>query len=127
MSLLSAPSSCTLFDLTRLAVDVARQAFLRVVELRMRPERTRRAGTVMSSAWKLRLNPSGICVICVLSMMRPVSVRSVCSIGASPVTMTDSSNWPTARTISTRTVVLTLTSTPSRENFLKPTSSPSTR
>ena len=57
------------------------------------------------------------------SMMRPVSVRSVCSTGLSPVTVIDSWRLPTSILRSTRIVVLTSTMTPSRTTFLKPLSS----
>ena len=73
--------------------------------------------------WKFRLNESGIAVIWTLSMTRPVSVRSVCSSGVSPVTVTVSSRVPTASDRSTRTLVLTATRTFSRIVDLKPASS----
>ena len=47
-------------------------------------------GTVAIMPWKLRPKPSGIAAICAPSMMRPVSVRSVCSAGVSEVTVTTS-------------------------------------
>src|SRR5712691_10435646 len=62
-------------------------------------------GTVTSSPWKLRLNESGISVTCLLSMSRPVSARSVWSVGASCTTVTASVTVPTWSERSTRTVV----------------------
>jgi len=84
-------------------------------------------GTVTSIPWKLRLNPSGTSCRWTLSMMRPVSARSVCSNGLAPTTVTDSSSAPTSILQSTRTVALTGTSTPSRTKRLKPESSDVTR
>ncbi len=83
-------------------------------------------GTVMSRLWKLRLKLSGRSLTIFDSMRRPVSLRSVCSIGLSPCTVIDSSIAPTSILKSTRTVVLTATMTPSRTTFLNPASSPTT-
>jgi hypothetical protein len=83
-------------------------------------------GTVTISPWKLRLNESGISVICLLSMMRPVSARSVWSGGASCTTVTASARLPTCSARSTRTVVLTSTLTFSWTVFRNPESSAST-
>jgi hypothetical protein len=84
-------------------------------------------GTVTIIPWKLRLKPSGTSVRWTLSMIRLVSARSVCSSGLAPTTVTDSSIAPTSSFMSTRTVELTGTSTPSRTTRLKPLSSPVTR
>ncbi len=84
-------------------------------------------GTVTRIDWKLRLNVSGMSVTIFDSMMRPVSVRSVCSTGLSPCTVIDSCSAPTSMRRSTRTVVLTATMTPSRWMRLKPLSSARTR
>ncbi len=83
-------------------------------------------GTVCISDWKLRLKVSGSSATIFDSMMRPVSVRSVCSSGVSAATSTVSFSWPTSSLRSTRTVVLTSTLTPSRSTFLNPWSSAST-
>jgi hypothetical protein len=83
-------------------------------------------GTVTSSDWKLRLKVSGSSATIFDSMMRPVSVRSVCSSGVSAATVTVSFSCPTSSLRSTRTVVLTSTRTLSRMTFLNPCSSAST-
>ena len=83
-------------------------------------------GTVITMPWKLRLKPSGTSARWMLSMMRLVSARSVCSSGLSPTTVIDSSRAPTSSLRSTRTVALTGTSTPSRTTRRKPLSSPET-
>ena len=84
-------------------------------------------GTVTISPWKFRLKESGISVICLLSMMRPVSARSVCRAGVSATTVASSVSCPTCRVRSTRTVVLTSTTTPSRWTLRKPGISTTTR
>ena len=70
---------------------------------------------------------SGMAAICSPWMMRPVSVRSVCSAGDSAVTVNVSARSPGSSRKSTRIVVLTSTWTFSRTTFLNPVSSASTR
>ena len=70
--------------------------------------------------WKFRLNDSGIAVIWMLSSVRPVSVRSVCSSGVSPDTVTVSESSPTPSARSTRMLVLTVRRMPSRTTVLNP-------
>jgi hypothetical protein len=84
-------------------------------------------GTVAHMPWKLRLWVRGRSWTSRPSIVRPVSARSVWSTGVSWTTSTVSVIAPTSRTMSTRTVELTFTSMLSRENFLKPVSSVSTR
>ena len=84
-------------------------------------------GTVTSSPWKLRAKDSGISVICLLSMMRPVSARSVCRGGTSATTVASSLSWPTWSVRSTRTVVFTSTTTRSRAVLRNPGISTATR
>jgi len=79
-------------------------------------------GTVAIMPWKFLLNDSGMADTWMLSIVRPMSVRSVCSSGVSPVTVTVSSRPPTSSARSMRTLVFGATRTPSRTVVLKPSS-----
>jgi hypothetical protein len=69
------------------------------------------------------LNVSGSSVTIFDSRMRPVSVRSVCSIGVSADTVTASFICPTSSVRSTRMVVFTSTLTSFLMTFRNPCSS----
>ncbi|MCX6550472.1 MAG: hypothetical protein NTY02_05610 [Acidobacteria bacterium] len=77
-------------------------------------------GTVARMPWKFRLKPSGIAASWMLSTTRPVSDRSVCMSGVSPVTVTVSDSSPIASATSTRMLVLTASRIASRTTVLKP-------
>jgi len=111
----------------RLAVELRLHTVLGVEELGVRRVMVTVPGTVAHIPWKLRPWPRGISWTSRPSIVRPVSARSVWRTGVSWITSTVSVIAPTSRMMSTRIVELTLTSTPSRENFLNPVSSVSTR
>ena len=125
--LLSSPSICTLFERRDWPLNLVSWESWGLKNCECGRLRVTDPGTVAHMPWKLRLSPRGSSWTNRPSMLRPVSARSVWRSGVSWTTSTVSVMAPTSRMTSTRIVELTFTSMPSRENFLKPLSSVSTR